>query len=87
MSVLAGRALDEDSAPMIAKLGYPVGGAVLAWLASECQLVGRLVGSRSVVWYGWVRRCGRRCSKTGVVTNEELGAWHRPQESRCRSRM
>jgi hypothetical protein len=77
MPVLAGRALDEDSAPMIALLGYVVSGAVLAGLAGESQFIGRLIRSGSPVGYRWVRVRGCRRCEVGIVAGEVRGEGRR----------
>ena len=80
MPVLAGRALDEDSAPMIALLGYAVSGTVLAGLAGESQFIGRLIGSGSLVGYRWVRVRGYRRCEVGIEAGEVKGEGRRPAE-------
>src|SRR2546423_6693941 len=84
MPVLAGGALDEDSAPMIALLGYAVSGAVLAGQAGESQFIGRLIGSGSElgspVGDRWVRVCGCRRCEVGIVAGEARGGGGRVGE-------
>lgn len=84
VAVLARRALDQNSAFVVALFRDAVGGAVATRLAGECELIGgltrsfeetTLAGFRGIVGSDWD-------GELGVVADREVGEWCWSHKSR-----